>query len=67
MVKPIFYGWNFVCPVCGCTALEDDHACLACGETVDWSEERAADADGYSGKACGTDRRHNSRHGEMTQ
>ena len=40
MVKPVFYGWNFVCPVCGCTALEDDHACLACGEPFDWSEEQ---------------------------
>lgn len=49
MVKPVFYGWNFVCPVCGCTALEDDHACLACGEPFDWSEERAADVEGQDG------------------
>ena len=40
MAKPVFYGWNFVCPVCGCLAIEDTRACLTCGEPFDWSEEQ---------------------------
>lgn len=40
MARPVFYGWYFVCPVCGCAAFEDDHACLSCGEPFDWSEEQ---------------------------
>lgn len=49
MARPVFYGWNFVCPVCGCMALEGTRACISCGEPFDWREERAADVEGQDG------------------
>lgn len=43
MVTPVFCGWYFRCPICGCVAYEDDHTCFACGEPFDWTESDTAE------------------------
>lgn len=45
MVKPVFFGWYFRCPICGCMALEDDRACLRCGEPFDWGNSEAEEGE----------------------